>query len=113
MKRPLIRLVEVAPRDGLQAVKGRVLPTGKKVELVRRLKSVPSVKAARAMRQALTGDVGAAEQLSAITEVLDRFGIQQAEKVEPLSSIRLDEVRLVAWMAVQGSRSATTKEIDS
>ena len=90
---------------------GAALGQAKQVELVRRLKSVPSVKAARAMRQELKDELSATEQLKAITDVLDRFGIQPAEKVEPLPSIRIDEVRLVAWMAVQGSISATTEEV--
>jgi hypothetical protein len=83
---------------------GAVLGQAKQIELVRRLKSVPSVKAARAMRQALSAELAPAEQLAAISDVLDQFGIQPAEKVEPLPSIRLDEVRLVAWMAVQGTK---------
>jgi hypothetical protein len=83
---------------------GAVLGQAKQIELVRRLKSVPSVKAARAMRQALSADLTPVEQLAAISVVLDQFGIQPAAKVEPLPSIRLDEVRLVAWMAVQGTK---------
>lgn len=86
-----------------------ILGQAKQIELVRRLQSVPSVKAARAMRLALSGDLVPAEQLVAITEVLDRFGIQPAEKVEPLPSIGMDEVRLVAWMAVKGTNGALNR----
>jgi hypothetical protein len=75
--------------------------------LVRRLKSVPSTKAARAMRQALRTAEAGPEVLTAITEVLDRFGIQQAEKVEPLPPIEADDIRLVAWMAVTGTKGVT------
>ena len=85
---------------------GTSLGQAKQVELVRRLQSVPSVKAARVMRQALANDLDPAEQISEITKVLDQFGIQPAEKVKPLPSIRLDEVRLVAWMAVEGAGSS-------
>ena len=35
--------------------------------------------------------------------VLDEFGIQPAAKVEPLPVIELDDIRLIAWMAVSGS----------
>ena len=42
--------------------------------------------------------------VEAILEVLDRFGIQPAEKVEPLPPIAMDDVRLIAWMAVSGGK---------
>jgi hypothetical protein len=71
--------------------------------LVRRLKSVPSTKASRAMRKALRVEGTPVERIATIIEVLDQFGIQPAEKVEPLPVIELDDIRLVAWMAVKGA----------
>ncbi|MGR0319448.1 SNF2-related protein [Agromyces sp. ZXT2-3] len=76
--------------------------------LVRRLKSVPTTKAARAMRRALRSDETPRERLDAIIAVLDEFGIQEAAKVQPLPEIDLGDIRLVAWMAVRGTKGAAT-----
>lgn len=73
-------------------------------DLVRRLKSVPSTKASRAMRKALSEEGTSDDRISAIIAVLDEFGIQPAAKVEPLPPIELDDIRLVAWMAVTGTK---------
>ncbi|MBX3077965.1 MAG: helicase [Cryobacterium sp.] len=83
---------------------GGILGGVEQGDLVRRLKSVPTTKASRAMRQAL--DIGGTpqEQIAEIIKVLDQFGIQPAEKVEPLPVIEPDEVRLIAWMAVTGTK---------
>lgn len=75
------------------------------METIKRLNTVPSAKARRAMRAALrTADDGEAV-VAAIIGVLDAFGIQPAEKVEPLVPIGLDDVRLIAWMAVEGTKA--------
>lgn len=74
--------------------------------LVRRLKSVPTTKAARAMRRALRTDETPRERLDAIIAVLDEFGIQEAAKVQPLPEIDLGDIRLVAWMAVRGTKAS-------
>lgn len=83
---------------------GGILGGAEQTRLVRRLKSVPSTKAARAMRQALRSEGTPKEQLDAIVAVLDEFGIQEAAKVEPLPVIERDDIRLVAWMAVRGTK---------
>lgn len=75
--------------------------------LVRRLKSVPSTKAARSMRQALRISGLPAERIAAIIAVLDEYGIRPAEKVQPLPVIEQDDIRLVAWMAVRGTKPVT------
>jgi hypothetical protein len=75
-------------------------------ELVRRLKSVPTTKAARAMRRALRVTGSIAERIAAIIAVLDEYGIQPASKVQPLPVIEPEDVRLIAWMAVTGTRSS-------
>lgn len=72
--------------------------------VVRRLNAVPSNKASRAMRRALKSAATDEERMKLILEVLDQFGIQEAEKVEPLPEIELGEIRLVAWMAVHGGK---------
>lgn len=82
---------------------GAGLAVGKQGELMKRLKAVPSVKARNAMRRAIRGHKPGPELIPAIETVLVEFGIQPAEKVVPLTPIDKDDVRLVAWMAVQGS----------
>ncbi|MHA6695299.1 SNF2-related protein [Homoserinimonas sp. A520] len=77
-------------------------------ELVRRLKSVPSTKASRAMRQALRAEGKPTERIAAIIDVLDEFGIQPAGKVEPLPPISKEDVRLIAWMAVEGTKATSS-----
>ncbi|RWR25208.1 helicase [Agrococcus lahaulensis] len=72
---------------------------------VRRLNTVPTPKARRAMRAVLRASGKPHEAVSAIVQVLDDFGIQPAERVEPLPPIALDDVRLVAWMAVEGTKA--------
>ena len=74
------------------------------IEVAKRLQTVPSAKARKAMRGALRDASTSAEQVQGIVRVLDEFGIQPAEKVEPLPPIGIDEIKLVAWMAVQGTR---------
>jgi hypothetical protein len=78
----------------------------KQGELLRRLKSVPSTKAKNAVRHALLEEGSPVEQVERIIAVLDRFGIQPAAKVEPLPVIGLDDVRLIAWMAVTGAKGS-------
>lgn len=73
--------------------------------LVRRLKSVPSTKAARAMRRALRVEGTYIERIAEIIAVLDEYGIQPAAKVEPLPVIGVEEIRLIAWMAVRGTKN--------
>lgn len=72
---------------------------------IKRLNTVPTAKARKAMRAALRTSGKPEDVVNAIIQVLDGFGIQPAEKVEPLPPIALDDVRLIAWMAVEGSRA--------
>ncbi|MDZ4046523.1 MAG: helicase-related protein [Rhodoglobus sp.] len=74
------------------------------LETIKRLNTVPTAKARKAMRAALRTAGKPAAVVAAIVQVLDDFGIQPAEKVEPLPAIPLGDVRLVAWMAVEGTR---------
>ncbi|MBU1251333.1 MAG: helicase [Actinobacteria bacterium] len=91
---------------------GGGLAPGRQGRIMKQLKAVPSVKARNAMRQAIKGQPVGPELVPVIQAVLDQFGIQPAEKVVPLTPISQDGVRLVAWMAVQGTKAAT-KEIGS
>lgn len=71
---------------------------------LRRLNSVPSAKARKAMRAAVRDAENPDAQIEGILRVLDEFGIQEAEKVEPLPMIDIEDIRLVAWMAVRGTK---------
>jgi len=78
----------------------------RQVDVIKRLNSVPSAKARKAMRAALRDGSTPAEKIAGIVRVLEEFGIQPAEKVEPLPAIDIEEVRLVSWMAVRGTKPA-------
>lgn len=73
------------------------------LQTIKRLNTVPTAKARKAMRAALRTPGKPEAVVDAIVQVLDGFGIQPAEKVEPLPPIALDDVRLIAWMAVEGA----------
>jgi hypothetical protein len=78
------------------------------IETIKRLNTVPTTKARKAMRAALRAPGEPEEVVAAILQVLDGFGIQPAEKVEPLPPIGLEDVRLIAWMAVEGARETAS-----
>jgi len=82
---------------------GQYLGGPKQGEILRRLKSVPTTKAKNRMRGALQAGGTSAEQIERIIAVLDEFGIQPAAKIEPLPVIDVEDVRLIAWMAVVGT----------
>lgn len=76
-------------------------------ELLRKLGSVPSAKVARAVRAALNAPGTAIERIRMVADELDAAGIQPPAKVEPLPEVNENEVRLVVWMAVRGTRGFT------
>ncbi|WP_448262792.1 SNF2-related protein [Microbacterium aurum] len=78
------------------------------LQTIKRLNTVPTAKARKAMRAALRTPGKSEAVVDAIIQVLDGFGIQPAEKVEPLPPIALDDVRLIAWMAVEGTKAEHT-----
>lgn len=78
------------------------------LQTIKRLNTVPTAKARTAMRAALRTPGKSEAVVAAIIQVLDGFGIQPAEKVEPLPPIALDDVRLIAWMAVEGTKTEHT-----
>lgn len=73
------------------------------IETIKRLNTVPGAKARKAMRAALRTPGASQQVVSAIIGVLEDFGVQPAEKVKPLTPIALADVRLIAWMAVEGT----------
>lgn len=79
-----------------------------RIELLRRLSSVPSAKVARAMRGALNAGQTDEQRITLVTQVLDDAGIVPPPLREPLPAIEEHEVRLVAWMAVRGTRGANS-----
>lgn len=56
------------------------------------------------MRGALNQGRTDEERITLVTEVLDEAGITAPPAREPLPDIDEHEVRLVSWMAVQGTR---------
>lgn len=74
------------------------------VALASRLRSVPPVKVARQVRAALRDGRTDAERINLITEVLDEAGIVAPPAREPLPHVQAHEVRLIAWLAVRGTR---------
>ncbi|TFB80038.1 SNF2-related protein [Terrimesophilobacter mesophilus] len=83
------------------------------METIKRLHTVPTAKARKAMRAALRTPGESESVIEAIITVLDDFGIQPAEKVEPLPVIALEDVRLIAWMAVEGTKPTKPVAKDS
>ncbi len=80
--------------------KGHTLGALLQESALRRLRSVPSHRVARAMRTILNSDKADEDLLSSIIELLDAEGIQPAPEPKPLDEVNISEVRLVAWMAV-------------
>lgn len=100
--------VPKAFRDAAQLVldKGGYLGVAEQTELRLRLGAVPSAKVSRAVRAALNEGNTAEQRISLVKDVLDEAGIQVPPPPEPLPYVNPEEVRLVAWMAVKGSKTA-------
>lgn len=84
--------------------KGGYLGKESQIVLANRLRSVPSAKVSRQVRGALNQGRTDEERIALVTEVLDEAGITAPPPREPLPDIEEHEVRLVTWMAVQGTR---------
>lgn len=93
-------------RDAYSLVlrKGSYLGKDAQIALASRLRSVPSAKVSRQVRGALNQGATDEQRISLIAEVLDEAGIIASPPREPLPDIEPHEVRLVAWMAVKGTR---------
>jgi hypothetical protein len=83
---------------------GAFLGSDDQRELLRKLGSVPSAKVARAVRAALNAPGTAIDRIRMVADELEAAGIQPPAKVEPLPAVNENEVRLVVWMAVRGTR---------
>ncbi len=96
----------LAFRDAHQLVfrAGAYLGRPEQIALANRLQSVPSARVARLMRRALNEGRTDEERITLITEVLDDAGITAPPERQPLPEVEEHEVRLVAWMAVRGTR---------
>lgn len=93
-------------RDAYSLVfrKGGYLGKESQIGLANRLRSVPSAKVSRQVRGALNQGRTDEERIALVAEVLDEAGITAPPPREPLPDIEEHEVRLVTWMAVQGTR---------
>lgn len=83
---------------------GGYLGRDNQIALAGRLRSVPSAKVARQVRGALNEGRTDEERIRLVTAVLDEAGITAPPTREPLPDVEPHEVRLVAWMAVRGTR---------
>ena len=92
-------------RDAFTLVlqRGGYLGRESQIELVNRLRSVPSAKVSRQVRGALNQGRTDEERIALVVEVLDEAGITAPPPREPLPAIEKHEVRLVTWMAVRGT----------
>jgi hypothetical protein len=84
--------------------KGGYLGREVQIELANRLRSVPPVKVSRQVRRALNQGRTDEERIKLTEEVLDEAGITEPPRREPLPTVAKHEVRLVAWLAVKGTR---------
>lgn len=102
----------LAFRDAYSLVlrKAGYLGRESQIELANRLRSVPSAKVSRQVRGALNQGRTDEERIRLIIEVLDEAGITPPPAREPLPDIEEHEVRLVAWMAVRGTRGLGDKD---
>lgn len=84
--------------------KGGYLGGEEQMALLARLMAVPSVKVARQVRAALNEGATDEQRIWLVSQVLDDAGIVAPPPREPLPQVAEHEVRLVAWMAVRGTR---------
>lgn len=81
--------------------------TSKKVEdTCLRLQSVPLRKVELKVSEILKSDSSDQLKIDQIIKILDENGVQANPKPKPLPPIGKEQVRVVAWMAVRGTRNA-------
>jgi hypothetical protein len=73
-------------------------------ELRAKLRNVPTRRVQLSVRKVLNDNSSSREKIQAIGEILDAAGLQVPEPVNPLPVVNESEVRLVAWMAVNGTK---------
>jgi hypothetical protein len=93
-----------AMRDALQLVMkaGTFLGSGEQRELIQRLNSVPSPKIERMFRGLLNGSGSEHEIVLQLQKAAIEVGLHPSAPVKPLPPVTVAQVRLVAWMAVEG-----------
>jgi hypothetical protein len=74
-------------------------------DLMLRLRNVPSHKVAKAVRHALRSEIQPEDCISRIREEVHAAGLVAVQPPEPLPPVTDNEVNLVAWMAVRGTRT--------
>ncbi len=92
-------------RDASEFIKkqGGKLPADAQKATLARLRTVPSKKIEGAMREVMRLDMPEASKVERIINLLDDSGIQAIKRRDPLPPVAEHEIRLVAWMAVQGT----------
>jgi hypothetical protein len=83
------------------------LTTEDRTSLRRRLNARPAPKTESAIRQALKDGVTDQERIELVRKELDLAGLTEGTTAEPLPSVHLEEIRLVAWMAITGTKPRT------
>lgn len=73
-----------------------------RAQLSGQLRTVPPVKTSRLVRRILESAESSTEKLEQIKQLLDDAGITPTTPAEPLPWVDEDQIRLVAWMAVEG-----------
>jgi hypothetical protein len=76
-------------------------------DLLLRLNTAPSNRVVTGVREILNSEQAATHKLEAIHELLVDSGVQPATAPPNIKQIEPDEIRLVCWMAVQGSKQMT------
>jgi hypothetical protein len=69
-----------------------------------RLRNVPSHKVSKAVRHALRSEIQPEDCIIRIKEEVHAAGLVAVQPPEPLPPVTENEVNLVAWMAVRGTR---------
>ncbi len=91
-------------RDASQLVfqHGQFLGAEGQMELIGKLNAVPSKKVERSVRVALSIEGSDKAKIMAVKEEVESAGIQKPEAPKPLSTVNINQIRLICWMAVKG-----------
>jgi hypothetical protein len=94
-----------AMRDAFALVlkEGAFLGSDDQRDLVQRLSSVPSTKVERSIRRVLNGEGSTRQIIERLRDTVAEAGLQPAAPVKPLPPVAEAQVRLIAWMAVEGT----------
>jgi hypothetical protein len=84
---------------------GEYLGYEAQAELRAKLQNVPTRRVQLSVRKVLNDNLSPRDKIQAISEILEAAGLQVPEPVNPLPVVNDSEVRLVAWMAVKGTRN--------